>query len=113
MKDGVEVAHLITPKFENFCETFFEKSQEINYPFSEEAENAFLDMQKYGLTFMRSILSVLYKVGVVGLKLSPEDRRVFSFSENVRIEKHHIERTTRVYVHKAFWVALSIRSSEQ
>lgn len=113
MKDGVEVAHLITPKFENFCETFFEKSQENNYPFSEEAENAFLDMQKYGLTFMRSILSVLYKVGVVGLKLSPEDRRVFSFSENVRIEKHHIERTTRVYVHKAFWVALSIRSSEQ
>ncbi|WP_146220701.1 hypothetical protein [Gluconacetobacter entanii] len=113
MKDGVEVAHLINSKFEEFSGKFSDTCKEKNYPFSEEAANAYLGLSRYGLAFMQSILNVLYKVGVVGLKLTPQQRRVFSFSENINIEKYHIEMTTKVYVHKAFCVSLSIRSSEQ
>lgn len=110
--DGVEASHLLNTKFQNFCAEYSDISKKNNYAFFTESENSYLDMHKYGFIFLRIILGVLYKVGVVGLKLHANTKRVFLFSEDLKIDPRHIESTSKVYVHKAFWVALGIQNND-
>ncbi|MCG4260773.1 hypothetical protein K6W36_09255 [Acetobacter senegalensis] len=112
INDGVEVSHLLSGKFQEFCAEYSDFSKKNNYDYSIEAENAYLDMKKSGLVFIRLILGILYKVGVIGLKLHSNTKRVFLFSEDLKIDQRHIELTSKVYVHKAFWVALGIQGGD-
>ena len=112
IQDGVEVSHLINEKFVDFCADYSDAAKQKNYPYGAESENAYLDSQKFGLVFLQVILGILYKVGVIGLKLHSNTKRIFLFSEDVKIEPKHIEPTSKIYIHKAFWVNLGIQSSD-
>ncbi|MFT9360056.1 P-loop ATPase, Sll1717 family [Acetobacter okinawensis] len=112
INDGVEVSHLLGTKFQEFCAEYSDISKQKNYDFSSEAANAYLDLKKSGIIFIRIIIGILYKVGVVGLKLHSNTKRVFLFSEDIKIDSRHIELTSKIYVHKAFWVALGIQGND-
>ncbi len=112
MSDGVEVAHYRTKKLEEFCLEFPRDTAGEEMPLSRLADDAACDAQQAGLPFLQLIFSILYRSGIVGLKLAPTTTRIYSFHDGVNVEPDHISLTTKVYVHKAFWITFGIRTSE-
>ena len=108
INDGIEVSHLMAKKLSKFSEEYSDISKKNQFFFEEESTKAFIEPDNYGLNFTQIILDVLYKTGVVGLKLSTQTRRIFSFTENIKVDLRHIDVLTKVYVHKAFWISLGI-----
>jgi hypothetical protein len=110
--EGSEVGHLRTTKLESFCLALPVGLTGEERKLLDFADNAAMDAQEGGLAFLRILLSILYRTGLIGLKLSSTTARTFSFHDDIQVSPDHIELTTRVYVHKAFWVSLGIKTSE-
>ena len=85
----------------------FERVDEL----SEIAEDL-INGVKSAEEFRAVVIKVLYKVGVVGLKLEQHDAVEWSVAAPRSISGPEINENTRVEVHKAFWRCLGIRPGE-
>ncbi len=64
---------------------------------------------KVGLgEFRNNLVSILYQLCIVGLKLAPNRPLQWAFTEDGAVYPHQIAEDTNVSVHKAFWLVLNI-----
>ena len=60
-------------------------------------------------TFVRDIIFILFKIGVVGLKKSPSEPILFFYDRAVNIvSAQEIKPDFKIYIHKAFYYALGV-----
>ena len=57
-------------------------------------------------------LKLLYHVGVIGVKMSPESPRVWSYREGEDLSQGDMKRALSFRVHKMFWRALRIKTND-
>jgi len=58
--------------------------------------------------FKRWLVSLLYKTGLVGLKMNTTEKILWSYRGERSIDPMDISATTRMHVHKLAWRALGI-----
>jgi hypothetical protein len=110
--DGSEVGHLRNNRLEQICMQIPRQLTGMEAALLPFVDEAAMDAQEGGFAFLRVLLAILYRTGMVGLKLSSTTIRVFSYHDEVAVYPEHIELTTRVYVQKAFWVTLGVKTTE-
>jgi hypothetical protein len=59
-----------------------------------------------------AILKLLYHVGVIGVKMSPESPRVWSYRDGEDLSYGDMKRASSFRVHKMFWRALRIKTND-
>lgn len=59
-----------------------------------------------------AILKLLYHVGVIGVKMSPESGRIWSYREGGDLSQGDMKRGTSFKIHKMFWRALRVKTND-
>lgn len=70
------------------------------------------DLQNFRI-FLSEIFSVLYRIGVVGIKRSPDSRIEFYYNELHPTTKSDFNNDVRIYIHKALYSVLKVNVKEQ
>jgi hypothetical protein len=60
--------------------------------------------------YIRQIFSVLYQVGLIGVKSDANLARQWSFEDSPIIDEENLKPTSQIEVHKTFWAALGVTS---
>jgi len=63
--------------------------------------------------FLKELLFILFRVGIIGIKRKPELKVEFFFDCEVAISSSDFENEVKIYVHKSLFSALKINSKEQ
>jgi hypothetical protein len=58
---------------------------------------------------LNRILTVFYKVGLIGIRKKPSDETRWSYLNETTIAVTEISDNARVYIHRAFWKTLGIK----
>lgn len=64
-------------------------------------------------TFLKSILSILYRIGIIGVKLNPSQQKEFFYDNLSSISEDSFHKGVKIYIHKAFYSILKINAKEQ
>jgi len=81
-----------------------------------ELLQALSDWKKNSINFIgfeKKLIYILYRIGVLGVKKSPEFRTAFYFTKEVIIEKSDISNSCRFYVHPALFSIFKINILDQ
>lgn len=86
--------------------------QKIDFdPFYEVSKKYIEEKNSSSLEYSKEIIVLLYRVGAVGVKLSPDERYVYSHIDTPLLHSSMISDTARVAIHPMLWAAYRLRDS--
>lgn len=65
----------------------------------------------YRFAFVREVIVVLYRVGAIGVKLTPSDKFIYSHIDEPLINQQHISDRTKIRIHAMLHAAFRIESN--
>lgn len=61
------------------------------------------------MTICRELITILYKIGIIGIKKNPSDAVTYSYNTDHSLNTDEVQDYTTVWVHPAFWRCLGIQ----
>ncbi len=98
----------------SFDDIYLEDNPEINYNGTMlKAINEWQNDKIKFIVFLKRIILILYRIGIIGVKKGPNYPNVFYYDQEVLIDKNDISTNGRFYVHPALYSYFKVNVQDQ
>lgn len=103
-----ELSSLDQVDYDEFCEHIIEGISDENDPVYQACSEYYIANIKKEMPLLETVVSILYQVGLVGVKPEPHLGRQWSFEGQPVLSRGQLKSTSTIEVHKTFWAALGV-----